>query len=286
MYGRPGDELICLCAGARHLVIAAPYIKADALTKVLAEVSPEASLVCITKWNLQDLVVGASDIECRTIVSRFGGSFRLHPSLHAKYYRIDDVVLVGSANLTSSAMGWSRQPNLEILCRAGDDFDAGTFQQFLLKDAREISDQEFLRWEVVAKANVQSNSPVTDRQPLLDNWRPSTREPRHIELAYQGRGEAIASLDEQRAAEQDILTLLIPQGLTDEQVSAWVSVYLLEAPFTNSVIQLQNMESLKASRLLADIYNLGITDARRDMETVHNWLAFFAPETLSGDSLA
>lgn len=281
MYSRPGDALIRLCIEARHLVFAAPYIKADALAKVLSGVSSEASLICITRWSLQDLVLGASDIECRTIVRRFGGSFRLHPSLHAKYYRIDDVVLIGSANLTSSAMGWSRQPNLEILCRAGDDFDADTFQPELLNNAREVSDQEFSRWEAVVNATAQSDSPITDRKPQLENWRPSTREPRNLEFAYQGRVEAIASFDEQRAATKDLQSLLIPSGLADEQVRAWVSVYLLEALFTNSVIQLQNMEPLEASRILADTYSLGITDARRDMETIQNWLAFFAPETLN-----
>ena len=134
MYGRPGDVLSSVCSGAQHLILAAPYIKADALTKVLADVSPAASLICITRWNLHDLAVGASDTECRTIVTERGGSFRLHPSLHAKYYRVDNAVLIGSANLTSSALGWSRQPNLEILCRPRDDFDADTFQQ--LRPAR------------------------------------------------------------------------------------------------------------------------------------------------------
>ena len=85
-------------------------------------------------------------------------------------------------------------------------------------------------------------------------------------------------------ASQDIQILLIPPGLTDDQMRAWVSVYLLEAPFTNSVIQLQDMEPQNASRQLADAYNLRITDARRDMETVHNWLAYFTPEILSEGS--
>ena len=187
MHSQLGDELTRLCAGARYLVIAAPYVKADALIKVLSKVSPDAFLICITRWNLQDIVLGASDIESRTIVTKLGGSFRLHPSLHAKYYRLDNVVLVGSANLTSAALGWSRQPNLEILCRAGDDFDADTFQQELLNNAREISDQEFSRWEVVVRANKQSESPIANDQPLLDSWRPATREPRHLELVYRGR---------------------------------------------------------------------------------------------------
>ena len=100
MYERPGDMLIDLCFDAQHLVIAAPYIKVDALAKVLADISPTASLICVTRWNPHDLAAGVSDTECRTLVIERGGSFRLHPSLHAKYYHIDNVILIGSANLT------------------------------------------------------------------------------------------------------------------------------------------------------------------------------------------
>ena len=147
----PGSLLTRLCSNARCLLIVAPYIKADALARVLDEIHPGASLTCITKWDPNDIAVGASDLECRSLVIGSGGSFKLHPSLHAKFYRIDDVVLIGSANLTSSAMGWVPQPNLEILCRPADDFDSWAFQHGLLNEAREVSDEEFLRWEAVAK---------------------------------------------------------------------------------------------------------------------------------------
>ena len=281
MYGRPGDMLSNLCQGAKALVIVAPYIKANALTSVLNEISPEPSLICITRWTPHDLIAGMSDTECRTIVTERGGSFRLHPSLHAKYYRINDVVLVGSANLTASAMGWSSQPNLEILCRAGDDFDACAFQQTLFEDAREIADDEFVRWEAISKIRSQSGDAIAGKQPQLDTWRPSTRDPRHLELAYRGKEEEIASSDEQRAALRDIQSLMIPTGLTDEQVRTWASTCLLAAPFTNAVIRLRGVETPSASRLLAEAYNISATHARRDMETVQNWLAFLSPEILS-----
>ena len=280
MYGRPGDMLSSICSGAQHLIIAAPYIKADALTKVLADVSPTASLICVTRWSLHDFAAGVSDAECRAIVTERGGSFRLHPSLHAKYYRIDDVILVGSANLTSSAMGWSRQPNLEILCRPGGDFDAEIFQQFLFEGAREIGDEEFAHWESIAKIGAQETKKVTSITPRLDAWRPETRDFRHLELAYQGREDEIASFDEQQAAQRDIQALLIPPDLTDEQIRTWASTCLLTASFTNDVIRLHGMEESNASRSLAEIYNLGITEARRDMETVQTWLVFLMPETL------
>ncbi len=229
--------------------------------------------------------MGASDAECRSLVIDRGGSFRLHPSLHAKFYRIDDVVLIGSANLTSSAMGWSSQPNLEILCQAGDDFDSQAFQQQLLNDAREISDDEFLRWEVIPKIASQGERSIGGDQPSLDTWRPTTRDLIHLVFSYQGRVDAIASFDEQNAAQRDLQALLIPPGLSTEEVRMWATTCLLAAPFTNSVIKLTGTSDLVSSyRALAQAYGLTMTQARRDMETVQNWLTSLAPETLP-DSL-
>lgn len=269
------------CVEAQHLFIAAPYIKAKALARVLDAVRDLVSLNCVTKWDPYDLMVGVSDTECRTIVKERGGSFRLHQSLHAKYYRMNEIVLIGSANLTLPAMGWSRRPNLEILCLAGDDFDAGAFQRELLKESREISDDEFFRWEAIAKASFGSVEPTDSGQPFLYDWRPSTRDPRHLELAYQDQDEDIASHDEQRAARRDIQAMRVPPGLNSEQVRDWASVCLLAAPFTNTVIGLIGTEVQAVPRILAKTYGLGIPEARRDMETVQNWLTLLAPEISS-----
>ena len=280
MDGQPGDMLSRACSGAQHLIIAAPYIKANALTRVLADVSPAASLLCITRWNPHDLAAGVSDTECRIVVTERGGSFRLHPSLHAKYYRADDVILIGSANLTASALGWSLQPNVEILCHPGDDFDTDTFQQHLLEGTREISDAEFSYWQAITKISTPDAKKTAGKSPALDTWRPVTRDPRHIAFAYQCRENEIASFDEQRAAQHDIRALLIPPGLTDEQVRIWMSACLLAAPFTNTVIRLHRLNVQSVPHLLAKTHNLSFTEARRDMETVLNWLAFLTPEIL------
>ena len=284
MPERPGDLLLEVCSSAQRLVIAAPYVKVDALNVVLSNATSDASLVCITRWRPEDLIVGASDTGCRTLITQRRGSFRLHPSLHAKYYRIDDIVLVGSANLTSSAMGWAPQPNLEILCRAGDDFDPHNFERELLRDSREMSDAEFACWESLIKINVENNSAIVSALPLLDTWRPATRDPRNLELAYQGREDEIASFDEQRAARRDIQKLSIPPDLTAEAVRAWISTCLLATPFTNSVIRLSDSDAENVAGSLAETYGLSTTGARRDMETVQNWLLFLVPEVSTGSA--
>ena len=276
-----GTQLLDLCSRALNVVIVAPYIKSDALSRILDVSRPRASVSCITRWTPHDLAVGASDAECRNLVMDFGGSFRLHPSLHAKYYRIDDVVLIGSANLTSSAMGWAPHHNLEILCSAGDDFDAAGFEADLLNEAREITDAEFLAWKAIKKISRREDV-FSDPYPRLDNWRPITRDPRHILLSYRNREVEIASHDEQMASRTDIDALRIPVGLIDSELHTWLSTCLLAAPFAHSVINpLGEPDKTQAIRALADTYGIGLTETRRDMETVQNWLAYFVPEIFS-----
>ena len=277
MVSRLGDKLLRYCVGNQRLFIVAPYIKANALVRILDAVDSITSLTCVTKWQPHDIAAGVSDTECRTIVKEHGGAFWLHPSLHAKYYRLNDDVLIGSANLTLAGMGWAAQPNLEILTLAGKDFDPDAFERELLKDARQISDEEFRNWETIARATTKKYTPADGEQSLLQTWRPSTRDPRNLELAYGGKLEEIASFDEQRSAARDIQDMQIPQGLSAEQFHAWSLTCLLTSSFTNAVIGFQDTDIQAAARTLAKAYGLSVTEARRDIETVQNWLAFFLP---------
>ena len=158
MPGRPGDSLSRLYKEASHLVLAAPYIKSDALSRALENIDPSAYLICITRWKAQDILTGASDLECRTVVKERGGAFRIHPSLHAKYYRGGDAVLIGSANLTNAAMGWGKKPNLEVLCTPGPDFDTNAFEQILFEQSREVTDADFKYWQTIAQLDLKSGS--------------------------------------------------------------------------------------------------------------------------------
>ena len=269
-----GDALKGICREAKDIIIVAPYIKADALLRILSDIDADVSLVCVTRWQVQDIVLGASDIESRTILQEFGGIFRLHPSLHAKYYRADEKVLVGSANLTYSALGWSAAPNMEILCTAGEDFDAVAFERQLLDDSREISNKEFARWQSIERTDFQSSLLSVSNSPYLDTWRPLTRNPENFLLAYKGLTDEIASTDEQRAALRDLDTLQVPVDLTDEQVENWVSRCLLASQFVQTVLQMPNVDAIADANSLAYTYSLNVTDARRSIETIQTWYRY------------
>ena len=259
-----------------------PYIKAVALNKVLDLVDIGASLVCITRWTPTDILVGASDLKCRPIIVERGGTFRLHTRLHAKYYRCDSRVLVGSANLTASGLSYSSVGNLEILCEPGPQFDSRAFERQLLEESREVSDTEFACWNAIDVVDSPHAMPAEGSFGAEgDNWKPLTRAPEHLWMTYNGQAGGIASDDERRLALVDLESLLVPEGLSREVFNNWVAAHLLASPFVESVIELEEQEDHVAWSRLAELWDMSESEAARCLETAHNWLsAFLAPEML------
>lgn len=273
---QPWDAILDHCQGATRVVLAAPYIKAGALTKLLNEIGPGAQLECITRWSPQDIKAAVSDVSCRDIVVEYGGSFRLHNRLHAKFYKFDDQILVGSANLTASGLSYGHPGNFEILCEPKSTFDGQTFAEQLRKDSREVTDPEYLIWQQCPvdpignrdEAHEPSGSP-------LEDWQPMTHFPEYLWSLYTGQYDQIP-LDEQRElALQDIKIIKIPQGLTEAEFHAWIEICLRASPFVDSIRLLMGLETETAWRALSEQWHVTMATASRSLSTVQNWLLYF-----------
>ena len=269
----PWDALTDACHEADEAVIAAPYIKADALERLLALLPADAALTCVTRWTPRDMLFGASDVACRALALGRGGEFRLHPRLHAKYYRCGQRVLVGSANLTTQGMGYARSANLEILCEPAPAFDAVAFERELLNDSRPISDAEFARWETIARLPPPPGPAVKAPEPI--GWRPVTRDPEHVWLAYREHWDRIPSGDERRLAREDLAQLGLPQGLSREQFDAWVNAHLQASSTVDEVLRMIELDDAEAWERLAVIWDTNKGEASRRRETIHIWTTKF-----------
>ena len=117
----PGTSLRDLLEKAeRDVVLVAPFIKVLALRDLLRFVSQNVRVTCVTRWRPDEVAAGVSDLEVfDELQERNWGSLLLLPRLHAKYYRADDSCLMGSANLTSRALGFSSPPNVELMVQLG-----------------------------------------------------------------------------------------------------------------------------------------------------------------------
>lgn len=282
MTGLPWDSVRAVAAGAADAVLVAPYIKVDALQQVLSLLHPDASLVCVSRWRAADLVAGVSDAHCRTLISERGGEFRLHVSLHAKYYRFGDARLVGSANLTGAGLGLISEPNLEVLCEPGSEFDGQAFEHLVLRQSRLVSDAEFAQW-VALSLLVEPGRYDYVKLPaaLMDdefyNWRPKAREPGHIWRAYQGERALVPSDAEWHYSQLDLQALGLPSGLSQSHFDAWVATSLLSSGFTSRVLSLWDFDWDDARAMLEHEWGMGAAESARAKETAELWLAHFLP---------
>ena len=272
-----------LARGADRVLLAAPYIKVDTLRRVLALVADDASLVCVTRWQRADIAAGASDVACRTLVTEKGGRFLLNQRLHAKYFRIGDSILVGSANLTAAGMGYGPTSNVELLCEPGPAFDIGAFEQGLLAGTREVTDVEFEQWNALEQAPVGATAVAESEVP--NEWRPMAREPGHVWLAYHGDTAAVVSDDERLLAARDLAALHLPPGLDRSTFDVIVGAELLSSAAIADVMRTDGLPDEIAWKQLADEWNMTKRHAQRFRETAWNWIATFlggpAPPSVS-----
>ena len=277
----PWDTIRKRCGTADSVLIAAPYIKVDALRFLFNALSPDASVECVTRWTPLDIMMGTSDIECRNITIRRGGSFRLHNSLHAKYYRFDGFVLVGSANLTAAGLSYVHKGNLEILCEPAPSFDRDAFERELRATSREVSDEEYQAWselpvgrqllteQMVISADYQT------KETGLDNWMPQTRTPEYLWQFYTDRIFEIVVEEQRELAQSDLWTLQVPPGLSHEAFNTWISTAIMSSPFVDTVRRTDGYDEQDAWDFLSERWQISLPTAARSLGTANNWLRHF-----------
>lgn len=272
----PWTTLVGYCNGAERITIAAPYIKAALLEDLLVYVSNEVNLECFTRWTPKDILEGAADTACRNLVVARGGKFYLHNRLHAKYYRFNDQVLIGSANCTASGLNYKQIGNLEILCQPDQSFDKDEFEKQLRAEARELSDEEMALW---LTCPVNAPTVNTTRGQILTNsledWKPLTRFPDYLWLIYSGK--EIKALDPAQGerARADLKVLGAPQDLSQEQFARWMKTCLLAAPFVGSVLKVAGTTQEDARQVLSNEWGLEASAAERARTTAENWIRYF-----------
>lgn len=185
-------------------------------------------------------------------------------------------MLVGSANLTARGLGYLDNANVEILCEPAPSFDAATFESGILTASRLVSDEEFGYWEGIESVPLPPDFTIDVRvEDTASTWKPSTRDPEHVWLLYNGMALDIVSEDERRLAADDLKELNLPTGVSRETFDLLVRTHLLASPFVESVRGLESIEQSEAWRSLASEWSISDSDAARSLETVRSWLASF-----------
>lgn len=228
----PGDALEELLAGARsEAFFVAPFIKAPVMSRLLELLPDGVQLTVVSRWTAQEVIAGVSDIEVWDLLGRGDrGRMILHPQLHAKYYRVDDRALLGSANLTGAALGWSSAPNIELLEAHAP---LPEFEELLMQQALEpttsLYEQLALLVREVQAAGADEEVWTVEIDDRKATWLPSTRHPEILWSAYVGDAEQLTrtGLAQTRA---DLRRLDLPPGLSETAFRHAVAAGLMAQP--------------------------------------------------------
>lgn len=280
---------------AGEVLLAAPFIKVGALRQCVAAIGPGVALEVFTRWRPDEVAAGVSDLEVWHEVRKHPGA-RLYLShrLHAKVYRNEARCLVGSANVTSSALGWTTHPNLELMLEATiQDLRLVLFERLLRLSAVRVDDELYERMSRLV-AEYQSNAPAicvaedpvpwglpmdpTPTVPGPDTWIPHLRQPEDLYLAYSGDLDALPGYA-RISAEADLAALLLPPGLNRQAFLGAVALVLLQMPVVALVDELVRSPQRFGAvvEVLGDEYGLPREDAVSAWQALMRWLLYFVP---------
>ena len=292
----PGDAVLTLLGSASHrVVLAAPYIKSATIRRLLRTIPETVSeLVCITRWQPEDIVSGACDLDIMDDVTQIqGGRLLVHPHLHAKYYSNGKEALVGSANLTARGLGWHTPGNVEILVELPVEFPGlADWESKLLDSAVEATQQlrEHIRMQVeqIKQTALNYHLPEVEDEAgdgsQISLWVPQCPVPERLWEVYRGRGADTMVSSAFKAAQDDLMALSPPQGLTEDLFTAYVTGILRQMPLLTEIDKLAStgLTDKKAYEFLSEQRISHASEAneyRQIWRIVKLWLVYFFPES-------
>lgn len=227
-----GDRVVELAVFAeRRAIIIAPFIKQEALAKLLSHVRREVEVVCVTRWRVNEIAGGASDLEVWPLIRNRSGKLLLRNDLHAKVYVFDDRCLVGSANLTNGGFGWGTMTNLELLIEVPRHAPEVLSLETAIEGQSIDVDDDLFNTFVRAVAGVEAPQlELSGSAPDLPAaWLPSLRSPEFLYDVYSGNAAHLPRAAIETATE-DLRTLKIAEGLSRSQFEGAVSMKLIQTP--------------------------------------------------------
>ena len=281
-----GDLLLSHVASARSsLLLCAPFIKAPVLARVLRAVGNGVDVDVVTRWHAREVAAGVSDLEAFDVVgARPGTRLRLLDRLHAKLYVADGRALLGSANLTATALGWCDAPNLETLTEVPGDADAVRRCVAALDGARPATTAERDRVRAAADAAPAADLPEagTMDEARAHTWLPISSAPARLFPIYAGRGLDRLTSSVIDSGRSDLEALGLPDGLDEAAFTREVADRLRSAAAMRPL-----MERIGSDLADSDaVVIVGAANVGDDMAAdtrwgvVREWITYFLADTV------
>jgi hypothetical protein len=284
------EQLEQLCERAsqtcHEVVLIAPYIKRSTFAVLLNAVPQGVSCRVFARWTVRDVVYGSTDISIWPLVEERNSegdptSLHIVDALHAKYYRFDDITLIGSANLTQRGIGQGPSTNLEILVpHLLPKASRVAFELNVSTSARLVTQGVYTTWLEACGDLVESeqSSAVASFKPSFP-WFPQTRSP--IDIAHILASPYYPRIPHEVAV-SDLQFLQVPQGFGVQK-----SLELTSLAFSDSEVVRRLRTWIGGSRRFGEVkrwvaqHYPAVQDPTVSTQTLYRWLTELLPHEFS-----
>lgn len=282
-----GDRLLSILGrGETSVRIAAPFIKAHALARALMAVSDNVQVTCITRWRPEDIASGVCDLEIFDLIKNRGRSVLLiHPHLHAKFFAADTSCLVGSANLSHTALGWRAPSNLELLIQLdASDHGLDSWWSELQKDSIEATeDIRFALGRAAAELRA-SGKPIPRPEADQDTaesdaiWAPECPRWTGLWEVYSGDEEQLPS-SALGSAKSDLAALSLPPGMNQAGFEKALRMAFRRTQIFQEIDQLagEGLSDGAAYPILVEQCRIAPADVPRRWQLIKRWISELYP---------
>lgn len=280
-----GERIRSLLKGAeRRIVLCAPFIKMRVLETVLSVVSESISIRVVTRWRPEEIAAGVSDLDVFELVNgRPNAELLLLDDLHAKLYVADDECLVGSANLTGSALGWAKRSNVELLVSTQVH---DTHVAFLLRRLELAVAATFeLRSKLEDAAGALASRTYDDIRDVsvsdevrLSPWLPRCAAPERLFDIYRNAETTAVVKGTREDGIADLRDLKVPVGLSANAFNAVVGDTVRLIPTIGRIVEEipRGVTDARGVALIGEARpDLVPSDANKQWRIVRDWIGVF-----------
>jgi hypothetical protein len=140
--------------------ICSAFLRSSIIDDLSKNFRRDASVRVMVRWQLGDLLAGASDLKAYELCSALGWKFFISLKFHGKVFHLPSRgILVGSANATESGFGLLSNSNSEACTIVAENESNIDFVNHLFEDSIQINDDLFEKMRsIFNQAVIDKNS--------------------------------------------------------------------------------------------------------------------------------
>jgi hypothetical protein len=273
-----------------------PYIRAEALTRVLQVCEAPENLQVICRWDANSLLSGATEPDIFNVLNEVGAKLYIHPRIHLKLFVLSkNRAIHSSGNLTLKGLGLSSVSNIEVAAEvtlgARDWRNIYAVLEQSLRVDEQIYEQaiRFMADNPKTMLNIPRFQPiVTADKRFSITALPLCATPEILVNLSERLSRGVADMDDQliHAVVHDQCLFAFGDAIPAEIALEQIGVAFKQHPFIIAFVDFLRTEGSARFGLVTDWIHRNCSDKprpyRKDLKEIirnlYNWLSFYFEE--------